>query len=107
VKGDFQVKKDKDPLEHIRRMVARYVAKGPYRLYPDKERVESVMLGLAKNLERYGRAYCPCVPIEKCLEAGRKYVCPCEPHRKDIERQGYCDCALFVSEDFLKREKAD
>lgn len=88
-------------------MVERYIDKGPYRLYPDKEKVESVIEGLAKNIEKYGRAYCPCVPIEKCLKAGRKYVCPCEPHHEDIARQGYCDCALFVSEDFLRKEQTE
>lgn len=101
------MKENRDPIEHIRRMVEKYVARGPYRLYPDKEKVESVIQGLAKNLEKYGRAYCPCVPIEKYLEAGRRYVCPCEPHHNDIARQGYCDCALFVSEDFLRKGQTE
>ena len=89
----------------VERMVQRYVARGPYRLYPDPARVEAVLDGLARNLAQYGRMYCPCVPIEKALEAGRHYVCPCVPHHEDIARQGYCDCALFVSENFLKQEE--
>ncbi|MBI5755661.1 MAG: ferredoxin:thioredoxin reductase [Nitrospirae bacterium] len=101
----LSMKQELTAKERIRRMVEKYVAKGPYRLHPDHDRVESIIQGLAKNLEGYGRAYCPCVPVEKCLEAGRKYVCPCEPHHDDIARQGYCDCALFVSEEFLNNEK--
>lgn len=89
----------------VERMVHRYVERGPYRLYPDPVRVEAVLEGLARNLAQYGRMYCPCVPIEKSLEAGRHYVCPCVPHHEDIARQGYCDCALFVSEDFWKQEE--
>ena len=92
----------RESIEKIRKMVTKYVEKGPYFLHPEKERVEAVIRGLATNLETYGRAYCPCMPIEKCLEAGRKYVCPCEPHRDDIARQGYCDCALFVNKEFLE-----
>ena len=98
------MKQGEDAIERVRKMVMKYVAKGPYRLYPHQNKVESVIKGLAKNLEEYGRAYCPCVPIDKCLESGRKYVCPCGPHHEDIARQGYCDCALFVSKDFLEKE---
>jgi len=92
----------RDSIEKIRRMVTRYAEKGPYFLHPEKERVEAIIKGLANNLDLYGRAYCPCVPIEKCLEGGRKYVCPCEFHHDDIARQGYCECALFVSQEFLE-----
>ncbi len=98
---------DLNTIDCVRKMVDKYVAKGPYYLYPDHDRVESVIEGLAKNLEGYGRAYCPCVSIEKCLETGRKYVCPCEPHHKDIASQRYCDCALFVSEEFLQKGGVD
>lgn len=94
-------------LDRVRRMIEKYAAQGTYRLHPDRDRVESIIQGLAGNLEEYGRAYCPCVPIEKCLETGRKYVCPCEPHHEDIARQGYCDCALFVSKEFFKSEAKD
>lgn len=99
------MKQELTPIERVRRMVTRYAARGPYRLYPDQEKVESVIQGLAANLEKYGHAYCPCVPAEKCLQEGRKYVCPCEPHHEDIAKQGYCDCALFVSEEFLKEHE--
>lgn len=92
----------RDPIDKIRRMINKYAERGPYFLHPEQERVESIIRGLAKNLRLYGRAYCPCVPIEKSLKEGRKFVCPCETHREDIAKQGYCDCALFVSEEFLR-----
>jgi ferredoxin-thioredoxin reductase catalytic subunit len=32
-------------------------------------------------------------------------VCPCTPHHADIARQGYCDCALFASPEFIAAER--
>lgn len=90
-----------ESITKITRMVEKYTLKGPYHLHPDQDKVRSIIEGLAVNLERYGLAYCPCVPVEKCIEAGRKYVCPCETHKEDIARQGFCDCALFVSKEYL------
>lgn len=93
-----------ESIKKITRMVEKYASKGSYHLHPDRDRVKSIIEGLAENLDKYGRAYCPCVPIEKCLAAGRRYSCPCEPHHEDIAKEGYCDCALFVSQEFLEKK---
>ncbi|MBI5194489.1 MAG: ferredoxin:thioredoxin reductase [Nitrospirae bacterium] len=90
-----------ESITKITRMVEKYASKGPYHLHPDKDKVRSIIEGLAVNLERYGRPYCPCMPVEKCIKAGIRHVCPCEQHKEDIARQGYCDCALFVRKEFL------
>lgn len=81
----------------VRRFVARYVAKGPYGLYPEPAVVENVIEGLAENLALHGRMYCPCADVEDSKARGAEMVCPCTPHHADIARQGYCDCALFAS----------
>jgi ferredoxin-thioredoxin reductase catalytic chain len=81
----------------VRKFVATYVAKGPYALYPEADVVENVIVGLAQNLDDHGKMYCPCAPVEESIARGRDMVCPCTPHHADIERQGYCDCALFAS----------
>lgn len=84
----------------VRKFVETYVRKGPYTLYPESEVVENVILGLAKNLEEHGKMYCPCADT-----APSDLVCPCTPHHADIARQGYCDCALFASKDFVEAER--
>ncbi|HEY8077869.1 MAG TPA: ferredoxin-thioredoxin reductase catalytic domain-containing protein [Labilithrix sp.] len=92
-------------LRRARKFVATYVEKGPYELYPEPEVVENVVVGLAENLVAHGRMYCPCAPVEESKQKGSDMVCPCKPHHGDIERQGYCDCALFASPSFVSAEQ--
>jgi len=93
-------------LSKVRKFVETYVRKGAYTLYPEPETVENVIVGLAKNLEEHGKMYCPCAPsIEDSKARGAEMVCPCTPHHADIERQGFCDCALFASHDFVAAER--
>lgn len=92
-------------LARVRKFVATYVRKGPYTLYPEPDVVENVIRGLAANLEAHGRMYCPCAPIEASIARGSEMVCPCTPHPADIARQGYCDCALFASNEFVAAER--
>jgi ferredoxin-thioredoxin reductase catalytic chain len=92
-------------LRRVRKFVETYVAKGKYTLYPDTAVVENVVQGLAENLDAHGKMYCPCAPVEESKTRGREMVCPCTPHHADIARQGYCDCALFASNDFVAAER--
>ena len=92
-------------LARVRKFVATYVAKGNYDLYPEPEVVENVVRGLAENLVTHGRMYCPCADVEASKAKGSEMVCPCKPHHGDIARQGYCDCALFASRDFVAAER--
>jgi ferredoxin-thioredoxin reductase catalytic subunit len=92
-------------LRRVRKFVTTYVTKGPYDLYPEAEVVENVVQGLADNLVAHGRMYCPCADVEESKTKGSQMVCPCVPHHADIVRQGYCDCALFASKDFVSAER--
>ena len=92
-------------LAKTRKFVATYVAKGQYDLYPEPSVVENVVQGLADNLVAHGRMYCPCADVEDSKTKGSHMVCPCTPHHEDIARQGYCDCALFASSDFVAAER--
>lgn len=94
-----------ETIARVRRFVDAYVRKGPYRLYPEPQVVENVILGLARNLEAHGRMYCPCADVEASKKRGAEMVCPCTPHAADIARQGYCDCALFASVEFVASER--
>lgn len=92
-------------LRRVRKFVATYVEKGNYGLYPEPDVVENVVQGLTDNLVAHGRMYCPCASVEESKLKGSDMVCPCKPHHADIERQGYCDCALFASRDFVVTER--
>ena len=92
-------------LAKVRKFVETYVAKGDYELYPVAAVVENVIDGLAENLVAHGRMYCPCADVEDSKAKGSQMVCPCTPHHEDIARQGYCDCALFASRDFVSAER--
>lgn len=96
---------DPKTLEKVRKFVTTYVTKGPYTLYPVEEVVENVIEGLAENLEAHGKMYCPCADVEESKKRGHEMVCPCTPHEADIARQGYCDCALFASHEFVSAER--
>lgn len=93
-------------LQQVSRMAEAYVARGPFVFFPDEVRVRSILKGLAKNKAKFGVAYCPCQPQEEVLSSGRKWVCPCTPHAADIAARGYCDCALFASEEYAEDYKA-
>lgn len=92
-------------LRRVRKFVATYTAKGQYDVYPEPEVVENVVQGLTDNLVAHGRMYCPCADVEESKTKGSEMVCPCRPHHADIARQGYCDCALFASRDFVATER--
>jgi ferredoxin-thioredoxin reductase catalytic chain len=92
-------------LRRARKFVATYVEKGTYTLYPEPDVVENVVQGLADNLVAHGRMYCPCADVEDSKAKGSDMVCPCKPHHADIARQGYCDCALFASDQFVATER--
>jgi len=93
-----------ETIAKVRKFVASYVKKGPFVLYPSQEVTENVIVGLADNLGRHGKMYCPCVDVEDSKRKGNEMVCPCTPHAADIARQGYCDCALFASREFIANE---
>lgn len=97
--------KRESALRRVRKFVATYVEKGKYELYPEAEVVENVVQGLTDNLVKHGRMYCPCAPVEDSKTKGSDMVCPCKPHHADIARQGYCDCALFASPEFVENER--
>ena len=86
----------------VERVVRRYVERGRYVLNPDRVTVEHVMTGLVRNLVRHGRAYCPCREVAGDPAQDRKNICPCPQHPADIARDGFCECGIFVSEQYAK-----
>jgi ferredoxin-thioredoxin reductase catalytic chain len=85
--------------ERMRRGSEKYAAKAGYKLNPDSGVVETIMIGLAKNRAKHGRAYCPCMFITGYPDEDKKIICPCRVHKEDIEKSGKCHCGLFVKSD--------
>ncbi len=55
-------KKELTPEEALNgavRFSERYVARGPYKFFPEAEVVREVQKGLAENEVRHGYRYCP------------------------------------------------
>ncbi len=97
-------KQSAEARERVDRMVERYIARGRYCLNPDPVTVEHVKVGLARNLLRHGRWYCPCREVTGDPERDRQNICPCPQHPDDIARDGFCECGIFVSREFAEAQ---
>jgi ferredoxin-thioredoxin reductase catalytic subunit len=88
-----------DKHEKIKKMIyessKKYADKKGYKLNPDKEMLDIIIDGLAKNQEKYGKRYCPCRILTDDEEENKKIICPCVFHEEEIELNGMCHCALF------------
>jgi ferredoxin-thioredoxin reductase catalytic chain len=91
----------------------KFAEKSGTSLHPQREITEAVVLGLASNIDSYGRPICPCnfypakepdgswpeglyLPREE--EAKRRtWICACD----EMQIYKYCHCLLFVNEDGL------
>ena len=84
-------------LEQVTRAAERYAQRSGLVLQPDTAFRCHVLRGLARNLLKYGRAYCPCREIAEDPQKDRANVCPCRTHREEMARSGECECGLFVA----------
>ena len=64
--------------------------------HPTREVADTVINGLAQNIDELGRPLCPCnfYPDKKAeLERSREWVCACD----EMKIFKYCHCLLFVT----------
>lgn len=92
-------------LERVTRAAERYSRKSGLALHPDLPLRRHVLRGLARNLLRYGRPYCPCRQVTGDTEKDRVNICPCRTHREEVARLGECECGLFVAGDTSTSQK--
>lgn len=89
----------KESLTKITSYVKKYREKTGTSAYPDPVAEESVINGLAKNMDEVGRPLCPCNfyanKEEELAQNGRRWVCACD----EMKKYKYCHCLLFVRED--------
>jgi ferredoxin-thioredoxin reductase catalytic chain len=88
-------------IQRIRNYVEKYWQKSGTVGHPDSAVTETVMKGLAANLEEIGRPLCPCnfYPDKKkeLAENGRRWLCACD----EMKQWKYCHCLLFVTPEGL------
>ena len=84
-------------IERIQRLVQIYTSKSGTVTHPDAAVTESVVLGLARNLDRFARPLCPCrfYPNPEEEIKHRTWICACD----DMQIYKYCHCLLFVTQD--------
>ena len=82
-------------IEKARAEAKEYAKEKGYVLNVDEKQLSAVLRGLARNMERFGAAYCPCRLRSGDPEKDRIIVCPCIYHEKEIEEGGTCHCRLF------------
>lgn len=97
--------RDQAALELYERLKSEAEAAG-YHLNPDVEFVLDLMEGLLTNEARYGYWACPCRLAEGVREKDLDIICPCDYRDADLDEYGACYCALYVSEEVARGEKA-
>ncbi len=83
-------------MRKIRKYVDKYLQKTGTSAHPNEEITESVIFGLAANMDELGRPLCPCnfYPDKKAeLAESRRWVCACD----EMKQYKYCHCLLFAT----------
>jgi ferredoxin-thioredoxin reductase catalytic subunit len=87
-----------DKLDFIK-AIEKFTEGNPFRVNPDKNKVETLLEGIFNNEKNHGMKYCPCRLIAKNFEEDLALVCPCNfrIHETYNDREdGECWCGLFI-----------
>ena len=84
-------------MQRMRRLVENFTEKSGTYTSPVEGVTESVILGLAQNVDEVGRPLCPCrfYPDKAEEVKHRTWICPCD----DMQIYKYCHCLLFVDKE--------
>lgn len=72
-----------------------YAKKHGWILNPDEKQLATVIRGLVRNKNKFGRPYCPCRLRSGDEEKDRAIECPCIYHKDEVADQGACHCRLY------------
>ncbi|MBC8042385.1 MAG: ferredoxin:thioredoxin reductase [Rhizobacter sp.] len=86
-------------LKKMQKYVEHYIHKSGTFLHPDPSITDSVVQGLAQNMDELGKPLCPCnfYPDKKAEAQKRTWICACD----EMKEYKYCHCLLFVAENGL------
>lgn len=80
--------------------VSMVAQKKNWRMNRDREHLEMIVSGLAKNFNRYGYFSCPCRDADGVRDNDKDIICPCDYCVPDQEEFGHCYCGLYLTEEF-------
>lgn len=78
--------------------IANIAANCRWAIRPNQEFLDTVAMGLEKNLKAYGYYLCPCRDGEGDKLKDADIICPCDYAAEDIEEHDQCYCGLFISQ---------
>lgn len=83
-------------MQRMWKFARKYAEKSGTHFHPGEGVTESVVLGLAANIEEVGRPLCPCRFYPDKVEEvkHRTWICACD----DMKIYKYCHCLLFTDE---------
>ena len=93
-----------DEAETLYKKLDRDAEEGGYHLNPDREFTKNLVRGLLVNEKRFGYPSCPCRISFGNREEDRDIICPCDYRDPDLDQYNACYCALYVSDDVLKKK---
>lgn len=76
-----------------------YAKKQGFSVNSDEKQRTTVIKGLVRNKNKFGRPYCPCRLRSGDEEKDRNIECPCIYHKEEIATRGQCHCNLFFKGD--------
>ncbi|OHB83554.1 MAG: hypothetical protein A3J73_04635, partial [Planctomycetes bacterium RIFCSPHIGHO2_02_FULL_38_41] len=88
-------------IEELRQWLEREAISHGYNINPDKNVIEEIIIGLARNEKRYGYKACPCRLATGKYQLDCDIICPCSYCFLDVEKNGRCYCTLFVSDRYI------
>lgn len=93
-----------DEVEAYYKKLDREAEEGGYHLNPDREFTKNLVRGLLVNEKRFGYPSCPCRISWGNREEDRDIICPCDYRDPDLDQYYACFCALYVSDEVLKKK---
>ena len=75
-----------------------YAHKQGWVLNTDEKQLGTVIRGLVRNKNKFGRLYCPCRLRSGDEEKDRAIECPCVYHKDEVATQGSCHCRLYFKD---------
>jgi ferredoxin-thioredoxin reductase catalytic chain len=84
--------------EELIKKYEEYAKENGFKLNPNAKVVEGIVKGLLVREEKFGERYCPCRRATGDKEEDKKIICPCIYHKEEIEKDGQCQCSLFIKD---------
>jgi ferredoxin-thioredoxin reductase catalytic subunit len=100
---DMESDEFKKEIEKTKEFTQKVVKNQNWDFNPDKEIVDTIIMGLTRNKVLYGKRFCPCFMVEEVdgkFKSSDDRICPCKPAIKDeIPNKGMCHCGIFIKKE--------